>query len=75
MASTSLVGRIPAAAGSVTKSPVVQPPTKTSSSSTDANSWTTDSKRARLGSATQQPPESRGELALRHLPLAYASIT
>jgi hypothetical protein len=74
MASTSLVGRMPPAAGSVTKNPVVHPPTNTRSSSTGASSRTTDSKSARLGSATQQSPEPHRELALSDLSFAGSSI-
>jgi len=65
MASTSLVGRMPAAAGSMMKAPVVHPPTKISSSSTGARNLTTDSNSARSDGQAQR--DARRAPALRNV--------
>lgn len=54
--------------------PVVHPPTNTSSSSTGASRRTTDSNRARFGSATEKSPKLGAELPLSQLALAYPSV-
>src|SRR5262245_55962240 len=74
MASTSFVGRMPLAAGSVMNRPVVHPPTNTSSSRTGASRRTTDSKSTRFGSATKESPKTRAELSFRQLPFSHPSV-
>jgi hypothetical protein len=54
--------------------PVMQPPTNTSSPTTGASRRTTDSKRARFASATQQAPKPYGEFAFGVLALADPSV-
>ena len=65
--STSDVGRMPPAAGSVMSRPVAHPPTKTMSSRNRPNTLATDSSSCRFGSAMVSKPGDqflRGKLPL-----------